>query len=131
MKRNRKLAEDKCKVEAARFETQFYEMENNYDNNLEKQDSKFSLGSLHEPRLIATAGPSTSLSNKTYYKEVWFHDLGKVQKEKHKLELHKPTEGNPAEFENLQYILVIAHDRLSLPLVKASHQNLKLITLIS
>ena len=73
LKRNRKPAEDKRKVEAARFETQLYEMENNYDNNLVKQDSKFSLGSLHEPRLIATAGPSTSLSNKTYSKEVWFH----------------------------------------------------------
>ena len=101
LERNRKLAEDKRKVEAARFETQLYEMENNCDNNLIKQDSKFSLGSLHEPRLIATAGPSTSLRNKTYSKEVWFHDLGKVQKEKHKLELHKPTEGNPGEFENL------------------------------
>ena len=81
LKRNKKLAEDKRKVEAARFETQLYEMENNYDNNLVKQDSKFSSGSLHESRFIATAGPSTSLRNKTYSKEVWFHDLGKVRKE--------------------------------------------------
>ena len=47
-KRNRKLAENKRKVEAARFETQLYEVENNYDINLVIQDSKFSLGSLPE-----------------------------------------------------------------------------------
>ena len=46
-------------------------MENNYDINLVNQDSKFALESLHEPCSIATVGPSTSLRDKAYSKEVW------------------------------------------------------------